>query len=95
MTKKGFLFCATLISHQVDARDGIRTSSLKLNFSPCLWYTDIPEPGLFQFTLVKLLCFILTVYPPSQFYQIGLKLNHVEQNITNGIVALLKKAVLF
>jgi hypothetical protein len=28
-------------------------------------------------------------------HQIGSKMNHVEQNVTNGIVALLKKAVLF
>ena len=34
-------------------------------------------------------------HPPSPFYQIGSKMNHVEQNVTNGIVALLKKAVLF
>ena len=34
-------------------------------------------------------------HPSSQFYQIGSKMNHMEQNVTNGIVALLKKAVLF
>ena len=53
---------------KTEAGNGIRNSYLKLNFSPGPGYTDIPEPGLFQGTLVKLLRCILTMYQEYLFH---------------------------